>query len=262
MCAVSSSIQSVEAALDVVESFLAADGGLFGVTEIARRAGLKKNRVWRILDTLSRRGYAQQDPRTGQYGLGPAFLVLGEAFRDRLDLRRLAQPLLSDLAAVTGDAAFLFVGSGAGAVCTEMRKGENTVQALARLGESIPLHIGASPKVLLAFMPEPRRTEALAQLDLTRYTPATITDRDELVGELDRIRSQGYCVAEDDYELGANAIGAPVRDHTGEVAAALSLSVPHIRYDRGRRERSVTLVLAAALQLSQAIGFVTEDTQR
>lgn len=249
------SIQSVEATLDVAESFLASAGGNCGVTEIARKTGLGKNRVWRILSTLTKRGYVQQDARTGQYGLGPGFLVLGEAFRDRLDLRRLAQPLLAGLAETTGDAIFLFIPLDRAAVCTEMRIGKHTVQTLARLGESIPLHIGASPKVLLAFMPEPQRTESVLEMELARCAPGTITDSEVLVEELDRIRANGYCVAEDDYELGANAVGAPVRDHEGRVVAAISIAVPGIRFDEPRRQRSIDLVLAAAQQLSQMLGY-------
>jgi DNA-binding IclR family transcriptional regulator len=255
-------ILSVDAALDVAESFLSSPGGISGVTDIARQTGLQKNRVWRILNTLVARGYVQQDVRTGQYSLGPGFLVLGEAFRDRLDLRRLAQPLLSEMADVTGDAAFLFVPFGRAAVCTDMRTGRHTVQALASLGESIPLHIGASPKVLLAFKSQSQRAEIMGTMGLERYTPATITDRGELLEEIDRIRANGYCVAEDDYELGANAVGAPVRDHTGQVVAALSLAVPHIRYDEQRRQQSIGLVLAASMRLSQMLGFSAPFARR
>ena len=110
-------IQSIDAALDVVESFLTSESGLRGVTEIARLTGMEKNRVWRILTTLARRGYVQQDAGSGHYSLGPGFLVLGGAFHGRLDLRRLAQPLLADMADVSGDTAFLLVPFGRGAVC-------------------------------------------------------------------------------------------------------------------------------------------------
>ena len=85
-------IRSLEATLDVLEGFLAPGGDYRGVTELSRMTGMQKNRVWRILTTLARRGYVLQDEETQKYSLGPGFLILGEAFRNRLDLRRAAAP--------------------------------------------------------------------------------------------------------------------------------------------------------------------------
>jgi DNA-binding IclR family transcriptional regulator len=73
------SISALEAALDVAESFLTPNGTIRGVSEISRQTGLHKNRVFRILSTLSNRGYIEQDQVTQKYRLGSGFLVLGEA---------------------------------------------------------------------------------------------------------------------------------------------------------------------------------------
>jgi DNA-binding IclR family transcriptional regulator len=249
------SIQSLEAALDVLERLVACDRGFCGVTELTTHTGLKKNRVWRILATLAKRGYVLQDSRSGLYSLGPGCLVLGEAYRNRLDLRRLAEPLLSDLAEQSGNVAFLYVRFGREAVCTDTKIGRHNIQAVARQGEPIPLHIGAAPKVLLAFLPEPERSEIMNTIPLTPYTARTITRRDALESELRRIREQGYCLAEDDYEFGANAIGAPVHDHQGRAVAALSMTIPGVRYNDESRDQAIRLVCRAAASLSARLGF-------
>ena len=152
--------------------------------------------------------------------------------------------------------AFLFVRFGCEAVCTETRVGRHNVQALARLGEPIPLHIGAAPKVLLAFLPEPERSEIISTLQLTPYTARTVTRHEELEAELRRVREQGYCLAEDDYELGANAVGAPVRDHRGQTVAAVSMTIPGVRYHAESRDQAIWLVSNSAQQLSARLGYV------
>jgi DNA-binding IclR family transcriptional regulator len=248
-------VQSIDALLDVVESLVTASAGMRGVTEIAQYTGLQKNRVWRMLNTLRDRGYVLQTTSNRAYQLGPGFLVLGEAFRERFDLRRVAEPFLLELTEDTGDAAFVFVRNGLRAVCADMKVGRHAVQALGRLGEGIPLHVGASPKVLLAFLPDTQRSEILAELPLTSYTFATITDRGALVMELAKIRAQGYCEAGDDYELGSYGVGVPVRDHTGAVTAAISLTMPNMRCDVERRKRAISLLLDAARRLSEGLGY-------
>lgn len=248
-------IQGIGALLDVIESLVTASGGARGVTEIAQLTGLQKNRVWRILHTLSERGYVLQDASSSEYRLGPGFLVLGEAYRDRFDLRRVAEPFLQALADETGDAAFLFVRSGSKALCADIKVGHHAVQALGRLGEDIPLHIGAAPKVLLAFLPDAARSQIITSLRLSRYTSATITDRGALVAELAQIREQGFSEARDDYEVGAGGVGVPVRAHGGEVAAAISLTMPNMRFDAERRERALRLLQEAARGMSEQLGY-------
>jgi IclR family KDG regulon transcriptional repressor len=252
-------IESVIAALRVAESFLHSDDGSLGVTEIGRRTGLAKDRVFRILVTLAHLGYVQRDPQSKRYRLGPQFLVLGEAYRNQLDLRKAVQPILGKLARVSGDTAYLFIQAGEKALCLDVSVGENIVQAASRIGELIPLHIGAAPKVLLAYLNEERLSEYLLLQPLQRYTPATIVDEEGLRVELRAIRTQGYCLAIDDYEVGATAIGAPVRDHRGQVVAAISTATPMSRDSETRRGKLIALVREAAKGLSRELGFAGRE---
>lgn len=252
-------IESVIAALRVAESFSDSDSGDLGVTEISRLTGLAKDRVFRILTTLAHLGYVQKDQTSKRYRLGPGFLILGEGYRRRLDLRTSAVPILNELARASGDTAYLFILAGHKALCIDVSVGDHIVQATSTTGELIPLHIGAAPKVLLAFMPGEERSAFLSTGDLARYTPVTIVDRGELEAELGRIRAQGYCLAADDYEVGAFAIAAPVWDHQREVVAAISSATPMARDSETRRRDLVKLVVAAAQELSGELGFAGAD---
>lgn len=259
-------IESVIAALRVAESFLESQDGEQGVTEISRRTGLAKDHVFRVLTTLGHRGYIQKDERTRRYRLGHRFLVLGEAYRQRLDLRDEASPILKRLARISGDTAYLFILAGDQALCIDVSVGENIVQSTSTTGELIPLHIGAGPKVLLAYMDAAERSDFLARAELEPYTPKTIVDVDSLKAELQEIRAQGYCLAVDDYEVGAFAISAPVWDHRSQVIAAISTATPMARDTQTRREELVAWVVEAADELSKKLGYeqgseVDEGTQ-
>jgi DNA-binding IclR family transcriptional regulator len=248
-------IDGLLAAMDVVECFVTAPDGTRGVTEISRMTGLAKDRVFRILSTFGSRGYVERDIGVRKYRLGPGLLVLGEAFRSRLDIRVAAQPFLVKLAQESGDAAHLLIRHGRQALVIDVLVGHHILQAVGRIGESLPFHIGAVPKILLAFIPPLERAEILESMEFHPRTPKTVTSRKVLEAELERICSKGYCVAEEDYELGAQAIGAPIMDHDGQVIAGLSLVVPESRYTPVHKSRVIELVVGAARGVSERIGY-------
>jgi DNA-binding IclR family transcriptional regulator len=252
-------IDSVISALLVAESFLDSQDGEQGVTEISRRTGLAKDHVFRVLTTLAHLEYIQKDARTKRYRLGPRFLVLGEAYRRKLDLRSEAAPILKRLAQGSGDTAYLFILAGEQALCIDVSVGDHIVQATSTIGELIPLHIGAGPKVLLAHMNSAARSAFLAETDLKPNTPETIVDPQLLEEELEKIREEGYCLAADDYEIGAFAVGAPVWDHASRVVAAISTATPMARDSPAKRVQLTRSVLEAAEELSEKMGFEGEN---
>ena len=249
------SISALEAAFDVAESFLTPNGTIRGVSEISRQTGLHKNRVFRILNTLTNRGYIEQDKETQKYRLGSGFLVLGEAYRTGLDLRNAAIPFMQELASESGDAAHLFVLSEERALCVDVQLGSHVVQAPARVGDRLGLNVGAAPKILLTYQPEPGRSNLLREMEYPQYSSKTITDRIELEKALEQIQAQNYSVAEGDYDLSAYAIGAPLRDHTGQVVAAISVVIPQGRYNQELKHEKLKLVLDVALRLSEKLGY-------
>jgi IclR family KDG regulon transcriptional repressor len=248
-------IRSLEAALDVVEGFLAPGGDFRGVTELSRMTDMQKNRVWRILTTLAKRGYIFQDEETQKYCLGPAFLVLGETFRNRFDLRRTAAPFMDQLAERSGDAVHLDILYGQEAVLIDKRLGSHGVQVTGPIGERMPLYLGASSRIHLAFLPERERLRILDGMEIIPITPNTVKDRAALERELEEIRKTGYWVVEEDYELGSNEVAAPVYDHTGMVVACLGIAIPGSRYSHERRDLTIDLVREAARQLSGKLGY-------
>jgi len=249
-------IEIVDVMLDVIEGLSTAGGHPGRVSELSRQLGIHRSRVFRILKTLERRGYVEADPKTKGYRLGIKFLEIGAAVREQLSLHRVAEPILMELAQKTGDVAQLLVLYGHSAVCIERYQGHHTLQVAATIGRPLPLHIGASPKILLAYLPDQERERLIREIELTPFTAKTITDRDQLRHRLEKIRIRGYEVDEGDFEIGVCAVGAPVADYSGRVVAGITVTTPDVRYSPEQREQLIELVVDAAQRISANLGYL------
>jgi len=123
----------------------------------------------------------------------------------------------------------------------------------------LPMYTGAAPKILLAFMPEEQRERMINDMDLSSYTPNTITNKVSLRKTLAEIRKQGFAVDEQDFEIGAFAFGAPVFDHEGKIVAGVSITTPTARCSPERRTELIPLVIEAARKLSEKLGYLQES---
>jgi IclR family KDG regulon transcriptional repressor len=255
-------IDILDIALDVIDKMASSQEEYHSLAPLARQFNINRSRMFRIFKTLERRGFVDFDQKTESYRLGLKFLSISQNIRDRLSLRREAEEILKNLAAETGDCAYLIISSGTSAIVIDRYTGGNMLQLSAPIGSMLPFHTGAAPKILLAYRPEDQRKRIIDEMEFTPFTPNTIIDRDILYRVLDEIRKNGYAVDEQDYELGAYAFGAPVFDHEGKVIAGLSIATPTIRYSLEYREKLIQLVKLSANNLSQKLGYQLSRSSR
>jgi len=217
-------VHSLERGLDLME-ILAQGEPERSLTELSQEAGFNPTTTHRILNALKFRGYVKQDPATSRYRLTLKVFELGGQVIRHLDLRREAGPVLRDLADETGESAYLIIRDEDEAICIERIDGHNYVKVLfLQVGGRMPLHIGAGPKVLLAFSSPDEAEGIIQRRGLKAWTDFSLTDAEELKKELARIRERGYAISVEDVTLGAGAVGCPVRNWKGEVVAAISIS--------------------------------------
>jgi DNA-binding IclR family transcriptional regulator len=247
-------IQSIDAATKVAESFLISGKEVLTLREMIEITGFTKNRVFRIISTLTDLGYLYREENGTGYSLGAKFLLLGEQVRNRSNLREMAAPFLEDMVEATNDAAHLYTTMGNDLVCILHRIGSYMVQAAGHVGEHIPIHIGPA-KVILANKSEEEIHQYLAQIEITPFTDATVTDKDVLREELEVIRAQGYCVDHEEFEEGCHAFSAAVRDLVGDPIGAFVLAVPTIRHSEEKEHQVIQLTSTAAKDLSAQLGF-------
>lgn len=249
----SAKIQLVEKITDLLELLADSDSGI-GVRELARLSGIPRNTVSRLLASLQEEGWAFHDPLTDKYRIGLRLLSFANRWRLNLEIVHQSMPVLEKLAADTRETAILSVveDSVAGR-CVNKVDSKNRIKLVSEVGSSIPLHAGASGKVLLAFLPSAVQEEVLTK-PLKRFTPRTITEPGSLREELRRIRERGYAISVEEVDPGAAAIGAPILDAKGRLIAGLSIAGPRFDFEGGEFERLTPLVLNAAGEISKLLG--------
>ena len=252
-------IEILDVALNVIDKMASDQEEYHSLASLARQFNINRSRTFRILKTLEGRGFVVYDPKTEMYRLGLKFLEISRNIRSRLSLRSEAEEVLKDLAASTGDTSYLIIASGNSAIVVDRYSGDNMLQLAAPIGARLPMYTGAAPKVLLAFMPEEQRENTINDMELSSFTPHTITNKDSLRKILVEIRTQGYAVDEQDFEIGAFAFGAPVFDHEGKIVAGVSITTPTARCSPERRKELIPLVIKAARKLSEKIGYHREN---
>ena len=227
--------------------------GEAGVTELARRLGLHKSTASRLLATLQKRGLVEQDEETGKYRLGLVVIRLAERAERTLDLRGISMPELERLARLTHETTGLGILDADALLTVAQADGPNLIAVGDWTGRSTPLHCVASGKVLMAALAE-REVLRIVRRGLVSYTERTITELEPLLEELARIRRRGYATALGEYEMGLNAVSAPVHDARGNVVAAVDIWGPAFRLTPRRIPELAVQAREAAAAISIRLG--------
>ncbi|MGC4936163.1 IclR family transcriptional regulator [Gordonia sp. DT30] len=246
------SVQSVDRALQILE--LIGRLGSAGVTELAGALGVHKSTVSRIIGSLENRGFVEQEPAGRKYRIGYAIVRLAGSTSATLDLAKHGQEICEKLAADLGETTNLAVRSGDQAVNLVEAQGTSSVALQTWVGQTSPAHATSSGKVLLSALPD-NEVRALFAGGPPRYTDHTITGIDALLADLAAVRERGWALADEELEVGLVAIAAPIRDHTGTVISALSVSGPRYRFDPERADEIADAVRGAAAELNARFGF-------
>jgi DNA-binding IclR family transcriptional regulator len=230
------------------------DGTAVGVNELARRVCLHKSTVSRLVATLDRHELVQRDAENGRVSLGMGLVALVAPLLGNLDVVKAAKPILKTMAEETGETVSLALWGGQEAVIVEQTLGARSVVHYAWPGKTVPAHATAAGKIFLAFLP-PDAAERVPQGDLRRCTPRTITDPAALALDLERARRRGFAVNDEENELESCGVAAPVRNHRGELSAALTVAIPKHRFDPSQQETMARAVLRGAERLSRRLGW-------
>jgi IclR family transcriptional regulator, KDG regulon repressor len=230
-----------------------------GVSELARRLGLGKSTVHRLLTTLVGEGLIERDPRTGGYRLGLVVFELGEAVRVHLDLHAAAGPVLASLREQTGESSQVGVLDGHEVVYVDRLESSQSLRLFTETGRRVPVHCTSSGKVLLAALDPAGLARVLATAPLDRLTDQTITDPAGFAAELDRVRRRGWAEAVNERELGVASVAAPVRDARGTVIAAISIGAPTVRLGKLQRRDMGAVIVEAGEAVSRRLGWSPES---
>jgi DNA-binding IclR family transcriptional regulator len=216
--------------LDILEALSGIEES--SLTDLSRRLGVSGPTLFRILSTLTARGYVVKHASTGRYRATLKSWALGAQVARRLTLRDIARPHLEALLAETREAPHLAVLEGDGVVVIDRLEAPHPVRVDTYVGQLAPAYCSATGKAILAFRSGPAIP---AMGPLTRYTNSTIDDPAALARELALVRKRGYAVNQEEWRRGVCAIAVALRSTAGAVVGSLSLTMPTERFGSPRR---------------------------
>jgi DNA-binding IclR family transcriptional regulator len=223
---------------------------------LSQAAELPKSTTHRLLQTLIQHKLVSQDEKTGEYLPGLKLFELAYRVLNRMELRAQALPVLERLNRETNLTVHLAILDDGEVVYIEKREADRPIRMYSAVGKRAPAHCTGLGKVLLAHLPEEELRQIVEKKGLRRYTGNTIVTWDALVDHLATVRARGYALDNGEHEEMIHCVAAPVRDHRGQVVAAISLTgaINHMSLEYA--ERLSGLVLRRAEEVSRRIGYV------
>jgi len=214
--------QTVTRALDLLGAL---QDGARTLDECAERLGVHKSTVLRLLQTLEAQRFVTHDAQH-RYRLGSRLFDLAGAALAQRDVRDVARPHLERLNERTGQTVHLAAYESGDVVYIDKLEARAGIRMYSRVGLRAPLHSTAVSKVLLAALSAPVRRKIAEGIDYVPYTEHTIANAADFLAELERVRTDGFARDRGEHESYVNCVAAPIRDGSGTVVAAASVSVP------------------------------------
>jgi IclR family transcriptional regulator, pca regulon regulatory protein len=220
-------VQSLQRGLSVIRAF-DAEHPTLTLSEVARATGLARAAARRFLLTLVELGYVRVDDR--RFQLTPRVLELGHAYLSSLSLPEIALPFMRDFVAGVRESSSLAVLDDDQIVYVARVPAQRIMSVSISVGTRFPAYATSLGRVLLAAQPHDWLEAHVASVELVRLTPRTIATREALASEIDRVRTQGWAMVDQELEEGVRSLAAPIHDATGAVAAAMNVSVHASRW--------------------------------
>ncbi|MCX7787791.1 MAG: IclR family transcriptional regulator [Spirochaetes bacterium] len=249
---------SIGKAFHVIE-VMASQGGPMRLQEIAQGTGMPASTVLRFLSTLKEYGYVDQVRETSQYFLTMKFCRIGNQVSKQVRIRDIVRPYLERLSREFEESVSLAIEQNFHVVYVDVVDGpDHMLQTLQRIGKIAPLHGTGVGKCLLLGFDEFRLEELVRRQGLPALTPNTIHSLEALKAELETVKRQGWAIDNEECEIGARCVAAPIRDYSGRIVAAISTSGPVFRMTREKMEYMKIRITQAAEEISQLLGYEKE----
>ena len=242
-------MQSLERGLAVIRAFDAEHREL-ALSDVARSTGLTRAAARRFLLTLVKLGYVNFSQ--GRFSLRPRVLELGYAYLSSLSLPEVALPHMEALVAEVNESCSISVLDDTDIVYVARVPTRRIMSITLAVGTRLPAFVTSMGRVLLAGLPDDELAERLERIEVVPLTAHTVTDKDALGTILETVRRQGYAATDQELEEGLRSLAVPLRNASGNVTAALNLSVHASRASMAALRRDfLPLALRAAAAIEE-----------
>jgi len=247
-------MDAINKAFEILEVFLKTDDEL-SISDVSELTKISSSTAHRITSILVNRGYIIQKRKRGKYSLSSRKLVdLLSIIRKRLNIRTVALPYLNELSQTIDETVEMALRSGNMAFNLEAVN-INHILNLRPESNTFNLYSTGVGKIFLAYTSEKELEDYLSKVPLKPRTPYTITDVDELIKELGKIRRSGVAFDNEEHELGMRMVAAPVFDWEGNIAASIGVLGYSRRISKQRMMELGPTVKKYAFQISRALGY-------
>jgi IclR family pca regulon transcriptional regulator len=238
-------VNSLARGLEVICAFTRSTPRM-SLSDVARATGMTRATARRLLLTLVREGYAQQQGK--YFSLRPKILRLGYSALSSMNIWDVAQPIMTQLADKLKESCFAAVLDGHDVVYVARANSDRLVNIGITIGSRAPAHAVSTGRVLLAALPEAELQQYLESVELARFTPNTIVSKVKLRELIDEARAIGWSIVDQELEIGLRSISVPIRNAEGTVVAALNVCCPSSRLTPEQMRGTVLPELMTASQ--------------
>ena len=248
-------VQSLSRGFSVLETVCQSETPL-SLSELSQKSNLSIGAIQRLTYTLEKIGLLERDQRTKRFRAGSRMISLALTITRNLELIKVAHPFMQALSDEIGEVVGLGAMEGDQIILVDIIHTQQLLNINMNIGAVIAPHATATGKAMLAFLPDTRVEQTLTVHGLPKLTSHTITSRRSFKNELKQVKARGYATAFDENAYGLTTIGAPVRNDTGEVTAAMTIMVPSMKMPKDKFISTFkTKAIHTADQISLALGY-------
>jgi IclR family transcriptional regulator, KDG regulon repressor len=248
------SIRAIDRAFRILDCFSLNQNELT-LGELVERSGLPKTTVFRILQSVERHRGIAFNPVTNRYALGIKFFELGGIVFSTLKFRGVAAPFLDRLALKGERTVLAAMLEGGELLYIDHREMTASLRITSQIGKRKPPHYGMLGKTLMAYLPDEEVDELLKRYPLKKIAPRTVVLPKTFKKHLKEIRTKGYTYEDNEAAMGMVGIAAPVRNHLGEVIAAVGITFPSFKIEDRTITEAIATVKETTAEISLALGY-------
>lgn len=217
--------RTVEKTLALLDCF-SIDRTELTLSQFQEISGYPASTLFRLLTSLHQCGFLEYNSKTKQYSPGIKFIRLGFLASEAFDVYRVAKPYMLELKGETGETITLFVRRDLSKVCIGRVESDHAVRYSAKLGDALPLYVGASGKVLMSHLTDEEIRGLVEKIGIKRLTSRSDTSIEQILEKIKFVRENGYAMSRGERQAGSAGIGVPLTDFRGNVLASLNITLP------------------------------------
>ncbi|MDF2519848.1 MAG: transcriptional regulator, IclR family [Clostridia bacterium] len=248
-----STIQSVDRTFEILEILASEPRGLH-IADLVQRTYMNKSTIHRILKTLSEWGYVEQKADKS-YRLGVKIVDLSRMYLNNLQLRTEALPYLEELRDKTQLTVHLGIMEDGEVIYIDKLNTSNNFRMYSKIGKRVNAHSTSLGRSMMSYMETEDIKEIVKKRGLAPATKKTLRTEEELFAELEKIKSRGYAIDDEENEDGVRCVAAPIFDYTGQIIAAVSATafIESLPYER--IPSVAESVVSCANNISRRMGY-------